>query len=149
VPAAERLSDDVGSEVGRLAWPLAFESAVALGRLEDAEALTKLLADQPPGIISPYLRAQLARANGMLAAARHEHEGVEPSLVSAIEDFRGLGYPYWLARAQTDLAAWLIGQGRFGDAAPLLVEAGATLESLGASPALARTRDLGASLPAA
>jgi hypothetical protein len=51
--------------------------------------------------------------------------------------------------AQTDLAAWLIGQGRFGDAAPLLVEAGATLESLGATPALARTRELAASLPAA
>ncbi|HEY5317555.1 MAG TPA: hypothetical protein VIJ20_06210 [Solirubrobacteraceae bacterium] len=57
-----------------------------------------------------------------------------------------LGYPYWLARAQLDLAAWLIDRGRGEEAAPVLGEATAALEALGAAPALARAQALGVAL---
>jgi len=57
-----------------------------------------------------------------------------------------LGYPDWLARARTDLAAWLIDQSRAGEAVPLLDEATAALESLGTAPALARAQTLASSL---
>jgi transposase InsO family protein len=66
----------------------------------------------------------------------------EADLTAAIDGFRSLDYRYWLARAQTDLAAWLVDQGRSSDAAPLLSEATAMLASLGAAPALARAREL-------
>jgi hypothetical protein len=46
--------------------------------------------------------------------------------------------PYWLARAQTDLAVSLIAQGRHDEASALLDEAAATLQRLGAGPALER-----------
>ena len=61
---------------------------------------------------------------------------------AAVDTLRSLGYPYWLARAQTELAAWLIDQGQMAEAAPLLDEAIATLERLGAEPALRRARAL-------
>ena len=101
-----------------------------------------LLADRPPGHVPPYLRAQLARGRGLLAAASREHDGVEADLTAGIDGLRSLGYRYWLARAQTDLAAWLLDHDRNDDAAPLLSDATATLESLGAAPALARVRGL-------
>ena len=92
------------------------------------------------------MRAQLARSRGLLAAARSDHDAVEADLLAAVEGFRSLGHVYWLARAQTDLAAWLIERGRGDEAGPLLDEAILTLERLGAAPALARARDLRAPL---
>lgn len=134
------------NEAVRNAWPDTLEAALELGRLDAAGELLALLSEQPPGDVPPYLRAQLARGRALVNAAEGEHDNVEADMSSAIEGFRSLAFPYWLARAQTDLAAWLIDQGRAGEAAPLLGEATATLQSLGAAPALARAQELHASL---
>ena len=99
-----------------------------------------MLADQPPGHIPPYLRAQLARGRALTAAAGGDHDTVEADLHAAINVFRSLGYLDWLARAQTDLAAWLIDQGRNNNAQEVLGVAISTLETLGAAPALAHAR---------
>ncbi len=56
--------------------------------------------------------------------------------------FTGLGYPYWRAVTETDLAAWLIDQHRHTEATPLLDQATATFEGLRATPALARAAEL-------
>jgi hypothetical protein len=77
-----------------------------------------------------------------LAAAEGRHETVEQGLNDAVEKFEALGYPYWLAVTQTDLAAWLIGAGRSDEAAPLLEHAITTLMALRAAPALARAQEL-------
>jgi tetratricopeptide (TPR) repeat protein len=135
------------SESSRLAWPSAFDAALAVGRLEEAAALVTLIADRPPGQIPPYLGAHVARGRALVAAAGGESDGVESDLKAAVETFRSLGYPYWLARTQTDLGAWLLDQGRADEAAPLLDEATATLERLGAEPALERARALGDPAP--
>jgi class 3 adenylate cyclase/tetratricopeptide (TPR) repeat protein len=126
----------------RNAWPDTLEAALELGRTDTAGELLALLSDQPPGHIPPYLRAQLARGRALTAAAQGRHDDVEADLAAALDGFRSLGYPYWLARVQTDLAAWLIEQQRSSDAAPLLSEATATFGSLGAAPALARAQAL-------
>jgi len=65
------------------------------------------------------------------------------------DGFRALGYPYWLARAQMDLAAWLIDSGRAAEAGPLLDAAIEVFGSLGAAPALARAEELKGGRPAA
>jgi hypothetical protein len=132
----------------RQAFPDAIDAAVELGRFDTLADLVAQLGDQPPGYVAPFLRAQLARAKALLAAGTGEHESVEGELTVAIERFQALGYPYWLARAQTDLAAWLFGQDRAPEAAALLDDAIATLEQLGAAPALARARELRFSSPA-
>jgi tetratricopeptide (TPR) repeat protein len=126
----------------RLAWSDALQAAVALARLDDARALIDLLADQPPGNIAPYLRAQLARGRALLAIAEDRHDTVEIDFSTAIDGLRTLGYPYWLAVTQTDLAAWLVDQGRHDEATTPLTEATAALASLGAAPALARAQTI-------
>jgi class 3 adenylate cyclase/tetratricopeptide (TPR) repeat protein len=126
----------------RLAWPDALQGALALERRDDARALIALLGDQPTGHIAPYLRAQLARGKALLAIAEDRHDTVETHFAVAIDGLRTLGYPYWLAVTQTDLAAWLVDQGRGEEASAPLNEASAVFESLGAAPALARAQTI-------
>ena len=122
----------------RHAWPAVLGAAIDLGRLDDARQVLGVLADRPRGHVPPFLRAQLARGQALLAAAEGRHETVEAGLNAAIDGFAGLGYPHWLAITQTDLAAWLIDQDRRGEAEPLLEDAIAALTPLRAAPALDR-----------
>jgi class 3 adenylate cyclase/tetratricopeptide (TPR) repeat protein len=139
----------ISHEVIRQAWPDAIDAALAAGRLDDAAELVSILDTTPVGHVSPLLRALLPWGRGRLAAARGEHDGVEADLTAAVEAFRELGYPHWLARAQTALAGWLIERNRLDEAIPHLDEAGATLERLGAMPALARVHELRGLRPSA
>ena len=52
--------------------------------------------------------------------------------------------PFWKAVVSTELAEWLMGQGRDTEAAPLVVEARATFERLRATPWLERLDKSGA-----
>ena len=133
------------ADPARVAWGDAVETALALGRIELAEELVSALAAKPRGRVAPLLRAELARGTALLAAARGEHETVEESLTAAIEGFDELGYPYWRARAQIDLAVWLIDRERRPEATSLLDDAGAVLAELEAKPLLSRARELQAS----
>jgi len=129
----------------RQAWPEAVHTAIALGELDLATDLVARIASRPVGRVPPLLRAELPRAQGVLAAARGEHANVERDLTLAVDALVALDYPYWTAQARLDLASWLIGQGRAGEASPLLDQAISTLAGLGAAPALARARTLAAS----
>jgi len=133
----------------RLMWPDTLGAAIAEGRLDVAAELIEMLEAEPRGRLSPYLRAELHRARGLVAAARDEHEQVEEELRGAVDDLRSLGYPYPHGRAEIDLAAWLIGQGRNAEAAEVLSDAVARLTPLRAAPLLARANELLAGVPAA
>jgi len=130
----------------RIGWPDAFDAALACGRLEDARALLRLLSERPPGQVPPYMHAHVARARGLLARAGGEHDTAEAELRDAVDRFAALGYPYWLAITRLDLADWLIRQDCPADASPLLDDADEALAALGAVPALARCRELQASI---
>src|SRR5437763_10260 len=104
----------------RGAWPLrtsatSFSSSVigtgALARLDAADELLDLLEQIPPGVVAPYLRAQLSRGRACVAAARGQHDVVERHFRAAIDTLGVLGYPYWRSVAEIDFAAWLGGQG--------------------------------------
>jgi hypothetical protein len=82
-------------------------------------------------LIPPYLCAHLARTGGLVHALAHRDETVERDLRAALDNFRELGYPYWIAIAQTDLAAWLERHGRAEEAATLRGDATAALTELG------------------
>ena len=139
--ATQRLS--TAHESVRYGWPTTLEAALRLGRLTEAHELLEMLGDRAPGLVPPYLRAQLARGRALVAAVEDRDDVVENDLKDAIARFRELGYPYWLAVTQTDLAEWLTGRGRVDEATPLLDEAIVTFESLGARPALERARTIG------
>jgi class 3 adenylate cyclase/predicted ATPase len=131
-------TDGPSSQASRIGFPAAVDAALALGRLADVEHLLSLLADRPAGQVPPYLRAHLARGRGLLARARGETAAAEAQLGAAIEGFRSLGFPYWVASAQTDLADLLVHDKRADEASSLLDEARAAFSRLGAVPALQR-----------
>ena len=128
-----------------MAWADGVEAALALGRIEVADELVFKLAEQPRGRVAPLLRAELARAQALVAATRSEDAEVEANFQSAIDGFAVLGFPFWRARAQADFAAWLIDRGRASDAEPHLNEAAVALGELGAEPLLTRVRELASS----
>jgi tetratricopeptide (TPR) repeat protein len=130
------------SEGIRMGFPEAMDAAVQLGRLQEGAELCELFEVLPVGAVGPFMRAQLARGRGMLAAAGGDGDTVENHFLTAIGGFTKLGYPYWLARAQTELARWLIDQGRGAEAVLLLDDAIPAFESLGAAPTLARAMQL-------
>ncbi len=139
--AARRCIDELGfyvaHEAVRLAFPLALEAAVALGDLDEAERLTRLVMAHPRGDVPPFLRAQVRRADALVASARDDDGGVEESLLAAEAAFRQLGYLYWTARALYDRADWLARHGRLGESATARGEAAAISAAIGvpASPA--------------
>jgi class 3 adenylate cyclase/tetratricopeptide (TPR) repeat protein len=123
-------------------WPDTLQAALALGRQEDAQRIMSMLTDRPVGHIPPYLRAQLTRGRALVNAVDGPHEAVQTDLETAIDAFGKLGYPYWHAVTQTDLAAWHVDQQQPAAAAPLLEQAVATLTPLRAAPALTRAYGL-------
>ncbi len=130
----------VAHEAVRLAFPLAFEAALDIGDLEEADRLVELLATRPRGEVPPFLRAQVTRARALIAGARGEDDAVEGDLVAAEATFRDLGYEYWTARTQLDRAEWLADRDRFDESTGPAAEAAATFESIGVAPMLARAR---------
>lgn len=97
-------------------------------------------ADRPPGAVPPFLRAHVRRARALAAATRGDDTGVEEDLRVVEAVMAELGYRYWRARAQRDLAEWLARQGRFDEAAASANNAAATFEELRVVPMHARVR---------
>jgi class 3 adenylate cyclase/tetratricopeptide (TPR) repeat protein len=141
--------EGVSSQASRIGFPCAIEAAFALGRIDEAGGLLALVAGQPLGHVPPFLRSQLARGRGLLALAHGDYPAAVEQFGSAIDTLAGLGFPYWLACAQIDLAGVLLGGERPDEARSLLEEAIATLTQLAAKPALARAEGLVSGLPIA
>ena len=57
----------IAHEAVRLAFPLALDAAIDLGDVEDADRLVETLAAHPRGEVPPFLRAQVTRANTLVA----------------------------------------------------------------------------------
>ena len=156
--ALELLSSTIGeiisvegasSQASRIGFPCAIEAAVALGRVDEAADCWRWSRVVHPDMFRPFLRAQLARGDGLLAAADADNATAEARFGAAIEELRSLGYPYWLAQVQTDLAAVLIDDHRPAEARMLLDETIAVLKDLRAAPALERAENRLADLPVA
>ena len=142
----------VSHDATRQLWPDVVEAVLAAGDPQPARRLIDELAARPPGTVPPYLRAQLGRLRGLAAnAGGEDHEAAVADLTAAVEAFRTLAYPYWLARAQLDLAVMLAGHGD-PRAAEQAMAAAEGFADLGASAWADRSRQLagaqGAALPA-
>jgi len=126
----------------RLGWPLALRAALESGDVETAESLLGLVDGVPVGHVPPYLRAELAHFRALTHAAAGNHDTVEADLHQAMSLLSDLGYPYWLALTQIDLARWLIDRGRAAEVGSLVTDAVETFTRLGAQPALDATARL-------
>ncbi|HVA21172.1 MAG TPA: AAA family ATPase [Candidatus Micrarchaeia archaeon] len=135
----------ISHETVRQLWPDVVEAAIASGSHATAERHLSDLAARPPGVVPPYLLAQLARLSGLLARSRGgDPARIASDLAGAVERFRRLGYPYWLARAQLDEATFLVGQGDLVAAASAATAASAAFAELEAPAWAERARQLAA-----
>ena len=127
----------VGAEA-KVAFGIALDSALRLGRYDEVEELIARIDSIPPGRRPPSLRAQSARFRARLAAARGEHEGVEQGFKTAAGIFREHGLTFPMAVTELEHGEWLVGQGRGDEAEQLLAEAGEIFERLEATPWIER-----------
>ena len=132
--AASGIEDDFNT-----LWPPLVLAALAAGDLELADRLLEPVATAQPGLVSPGVGAQWLRLRGLVGAAH----GADPSVVEAdlragIEALGAFGAVGERARAQEELARWLVEQNRADDAAPLVVAARETYAEIGADGWLAR-----------
>ncbi len=126
----------------RAAYPDGVDAALALGDLDAVDRMVALFAGRPPGAVPPFLRIHVRRARALAASARGDDTEVETDLRDAEADVANLGYRYWQARFQLDLAEWLARQGRSEEARGVAKSAAATFEDLRVAPMLLRARSI-------
>ena len=123
-------------------WPPLVLAALAAGDHDLAALLLDPVETARPGRLSPAVAAQWHRLRGLVAAAGGDDPAfVETELltgITALDTFGAVGYR---ARAQDELARWLLQQQRPVDAAPLLEAARTTYTEIGATGWLARLDD--------
>ena len=141
--------EGASSQANRIGFPCVLDAALELGQMREAAELLALLSERPPGHIPPFLRAQVARGRGLLALAADDRAAAHGHFATAVEIMTALGYPYYLARARTDLGALLIDDGQLEEGRREVDEAIALLRPLRAAPALERAESLLARLPVA
>jgi tetratricopeptide (TPR) repeat protein len=136
--AALEVRETVGLET--VAYPLivAAESAFDLGRLEQTEELLTTAESAPPGEVTDFLRGQVFRVRGRMAARDEQHGDGVTRFKAALALFRQIGMPFWAAVTELQLAESLVAAGQGLEAEPLLDEARATFVRLGAEPWLRR-----------
>ena len=126
----------------------ALEAALTLDELGKAGELLATIETLRPGRLTPTLEGQCARFRARLDACRGDHANVERDYRTAVRTFAEHGLVFHHAATQTEYAEWLTGQGRPGDADPLLAEARETFEGLEATPWLERLQAAQAAAPA-
>ena len=100
-----------------------------------AEALVTQLERLSPGETTPFLRAQAARFRANLASGAGD-----PDHASAVNMFRELSAPFWLAVTLLEQGEWLAGQARTSEATRVLAEAREIFERLARTPMARATR---------
>jgi tetratricopeptide (TPR) repeat protein len=139
---------EIANEDRREAYVEAGLAAVELGDEETADRLIEFVAELPPAMRSPLLRAGAARFAGLVAARRGDMRTAEERLEAATRELREVESPFSLAQVLLEHADLLSSAGRMDEAAPLLAEARAIFERLGAAPWIQRLESVAAAVAA-
>lgn len=139
---------EVINEHRREAFVEAGLAALALGDEPAVRRLIEFVADLPPGLRSPLLRAGAARFAGLLAAGQGDTTTTDERLDAAIRELREIDAPFVLAQVLLEHAEQLHADGRDEYAEPLLAEATEIFTRLQATPYLQRAQTLAAEVAA-
>ena len=134
------------NELRREAYVEAGLAALALGDEPAVRRLIEFVADLPPAMRSPLLRAGAARFAGLLAARHGYTKTADEHLCRASSELQAIDAPFVLAQVLLEHAELLNGDGRNDEAATLLGEATEIFTQLHATPYLDRAEK--APLPA-
>jgi class 3 adenylate cyclase/tetratricopeptide (TPR) repeat protein len=129
----------------------ATDAALDTGGVEEAARICGHLSRRPPGRITDYGLAQVARLQARIDAASGQVDAAESGFRAAAAAFRDLGAPFHVAETLTEHAEWLASIGRAADADDLATEARPIHERLLARPWLERLdvlQGLSAAVPA-
>lgn len=110
------------------------ESLLALGRIEDAGQVAARLADHAAPRADVSVRAEAARAEGLVAAARGDRRAAEAAFAAGLALDVAASRPFERARLELAAGAQLRRAGKRRAAATLLAQAAARFEALGAAP---------------
>jgi len=115
-------------------WPPLVKAAVMAGDAPLATRLLEPVTTASQGIISAAVAAQLRYLLGLVGALRGDDAGqVETNLRAGVAALAEFGYVGASARAEEDLARWLIGQDRAHEAQPHIEHARSVYEAMGAT----------------
>jgi tetratricopeptide (TPR) repeat protein len=128
----------IANEDRREAYLEAGLAALELGNEKLVEELINFVAELPPALRSPLLRSSAARFEGLLAARRGDMKSADERLATAARELEEIEAPFNVAQILLDHAELLSGERREDEAAPLLAQARAIFERLGARPWLER-----------
>jgi class 3 adenylate cyclase/tetratricopeptide (TPR) repeat protein len=113
-----------------LAW--AADGAHQLGHAAAVAPLADRYAAMPPIAQTRFLRIQGGRVRALQAADAGAEDVAADAFAGALAAARSLGRPAYLAPVLADYGAWLVDCGRTEEAEPLLDEARALFEVMGA-----------------
>ena len=131
---------------------LLIRARIARGALDEAATSLEAFREIEQLVGTDALRAYAARADGMLTAARGEHELARPMLEDAVDGFERSSAPYETARTRVELATTLLALGRTdvaereaSAAVELLLDLGAPTEARRAQRLLVASSRIGES----
>jgi class 3 adenylate cyclase/tetratricopeptide (TPR) repeat protein len=114
------------------------EAAIDVGDFAKADELLDIPRQAPPGLVSPYLRAHVARLTARIATLHGDDQTVEAGLLVALQVFRDIAMPFETGVTLLELGEWLAARNRSNEAESLLTEAREIFERLKARPWLER-----------
>jgi len=117
---------------------VAAETALELGRLDRTEELLRIAETAPPGDIPDFLRGQVVRLRGRVAARAGRFDEAEASFKAALGLFRRIEQPFWVAVTALQLAQVTSATGRDSEAGAMFDEALGIFVQLRAEPWLQR-----------
>ncbi len=133
---------EIVNEDRREAYVEAGLAALRLGDEATVKRLIAFVADMPPVMRTPLLRAGAERFAGLLAKRRGDTKTADEHLEAATGALRAIDAPFVLAQVLLEHADLLHGDGRNDEAATLLGEATETFTQLRATPYLDRAERL-------
>jgi class 3 adenylate cyclase/tetratricopeptide (TPR) repeat protein len=139
---------EIPNEDRREAYIEAGLAALTLDDQKTVERLVTYVAELPPAMRSPLLRAGAARLAGLLAQRRGDLRAAEDRLASAEQELRAIETPFPLGQVLIERAEILRALDREDEAAPLIAEARRLFEHLRATPWLERADALGSAVAA-
>ena len=128
----------IANEDRREAYLEAGLAALELGNEKTVEELISFVAELPDALRTPLLRSTSARFEGLLASRRGDMKTADERLAAAVRELQEIEAPFNVAQILLDHAELLSGARREDEAAPLLAQARAIFERLGARPWLER-----------